>query len=273
MPLGSRFMSSPPSHDRRWILLALVVGLIGLCVGAPIGFWHLLRGESARTTAAPAETRRTAKRPPVPTEWPDPVVRCRSLACRSTRSKVPESLNPLLTEEFPLPDQLDVFVVLEPEAEQAVFLGTIAPGDTLDFGDIPCRNVQALELRLMASGRSDSRMVVERSVVVPIAPVQQVTFRVIDAIDEAPISMRGAPSRSSCVGRRPMRMGCCGGCVPGYGCRMPLVRLTSSGTAGRAAPSSTHPDTAWALFATRAVAFDRRLTPRSKSSGMTSSAR
>lgn len=182
-------MSSPQFRDRRWIPLALMVGFVGICVGAPVWFWHLLRGDSARTTAAPVEVRRAAKRPPVPTEWPDPGCALPIVGVSIyALDGVPESLNPPLTEVYPLPDQIDVFVVLEPEAEQAVFLGTIAPGDTLNFGDIPCRNVQALELRLdgQAVGRIRG-LPSNGSVVVPIAPVQQVTFRVVDAIDEAPI--------------------------------------------------------------------------------------
>ncbi len=181
------FFGSRARH--RWMPAALIGCFVAMCVGTPVWVWSLLRGEPARVSPVSTVDERVLPRRAIPAEWPEPGCALPIVgASIYALDGVPDALHPPLPEGLPLPDRLEVHAVLEPPTDDPVLLGTIAPGETLDFGEIPCHNVRMLLLRL------DGRQVgwvrplpIEGPVLVPIAPVQELVLRVVDAVDGEPI--------------------------------------------------------------------------------------
>ncbi len=182
----------PTTPPRAWsgrLLLAVGVGLVGICVGMPLSMWRLLRGESAQVEAPSTKEVPRTLPTQIPEAWSEPgcamPIVVRSIHGVETAAA---ALQPALPAGHRLPEDVDLHIILQSEYGASIPLGPVAVGDTLDFGTVPCSQVAGLSMQVdgFEVGRIEP-LPEQGPVVVPLAPLQRLSVMVVDALDGQPI--------------------------------------------------------------------------------------
>ena len=105
-----------PRTPSRPLFVALLAGLVGVCLGTPLSLWLLLRGEQAQVE--PPSTDESARVLPtrVPGTWSAPGC-AMPIVVRSIHSLelAAASLQPTLPAGHELPDDVELHILLSPE--------------------------------------------------------------------------------------------------------------------------------------------------------------